>query len=104
MKKKTPSDQTKTRKKSRPNGKEIVDQERRGPVLRFAHFRYFGEGELMLRTIAPNLEEAMHNCRFRLYGFSPIQEKEIARIRKLANKAEPSAQVSNSQMDEEGFR
>src|SRR5437588_4985222 len=53
-------------------GPEVVDQEERGPVLRFGHFRYFGEGELMLRTIAPQLEKAMHNCRFRLYGFSQI--------------------------------
>ena len=70
-----PSDRRLTaRGKSLP---EVVDQEERGPVLRFGHFRYFGEGELMLRTIAPQLEKAMHNCRFRLYGFSQIQEQEI---------------------------
>src|SRR5215471_4955428 len=36
-------------------GPEIVDQARRGPVLRFAHFRYFRESELVLKAIAPNL-------------------------------------------------
>jgi hypothetical protein len=87
---------------------EIVTQAKHGPVLRFAHFRYFREGELMLKTIAPSLEKAMRNCRFMLYGFSPTQEQEIAKIRKRAYKAEPSAlltsQASNSQVDEEGCR
>jgi hypothetical protein len=89
-------------------GPETVDQGKRGPVLRFAHFRYFREGELMLRAIAPNLEKSMHKRRFRLYGFSQIQEQEIAQIRKLANKAGPSAhvtsQASSSQVGEEGCR
>jgi hypothetical protein len=89
-------------------GPEIVDQSRRGPVLRFAHFRYFREGELMLGAIAPNLEKAMHNCRFMLYGFTQIQEKDIARIRKLAEKAGPSAclnsQATDTHVNEQGCR
>ena len=89
-------------------GPETVDQAHRGPVLRFAHFRYFREGELLLRTIAPNLDKAMRNCRFMLYGFSRNQEQEMARIRNLARGAGPSAhltsQASNSQGDEEGCR
>jgi hypothetical protein len=84
-------------------GPEMVDRTDRGPVLRFAHFRYFREGELMLRTIAPNLEKAMYNCRFKLYRFSRLQEQEIARIRKKAKRAGRSArlnsQASNSQME-----
>src|SRR5438105_13078156 len=43
---------------------------KRGPLIRFAHFRYFREGDLMLRTIAPNLSKAMHRRRFRIYNFS----------------------------------
>jgi hypothetical protein len=77
-------------------------------VLRFAHFRYFSEGELLLRTIAPNLEKALHNCRFMLYGFNRIQEREIECIRKLAQDAGPSShltsQASDSQVDGEECR
>jgi hypothetical protein len=76
---------------------------KRGPKLRFAHFRYFQEGELMLSEIAPNLNKAMHNCRFMLHGFGRLQEQEIEKILDLAMKARPSAhliaQASDSQAD-----
>jgi hypothetical protein len=82
-------------------GPQIVDQAERGPVLGFAHFRYFREGELMLRTIAPRLHKAMHDCRFMLYGFGQLEEDEIAGILKLAQKAPPSASVSQEGNGEE---
>jgi hypothetical protein len=68
---------------------------KRGLEVRFAHFRYFREGELMLSTKAPKLETAMRNCRFRLYGFSQAQEREIGQIRKLAKKYGPSAHLNS---------
>ena len=80
---------------------EIVDQEERGPVLRFAHFRYFREGQLMLRTIAPRLDKAMHIRRFMLYGFSQVEEQEIERILKLAKKAPASASSCQEESGEE---
>lgn len=82
---------------------QTVDETERGPVLRFAHFRYFREGELMLKAIAPNLEKAMRRRRFRLYGFSQAQEREIGQICRLAKTAAPSAltsQESDAQVDE----
>jgi hypothetical protein len=85
-------------------GPEIVAQGKRGPVLRFAHFRYFQEGELMLRKIAPNLVKATQNCRFRLYGFTQIQEQEIAKICKLAKKAGASAQLTSQASNSQGCR
>lgn len=89
-------------------GPEVVDQENRGPVLRFANFRYFGEGEQMLSEIAPKLDKSMQSRRFRLYGFSRIEEQEIQRILKLARKAGPSAsvfaQASETQPDGEPCR
>jgi hypothetical protein len=72
-------------------GPQVVIEGRRGPVLRFAHFRYFQEGELVLRQIAPKLGKAMYNCRLKLYGFSQLEEQEIKRICRLAMKAGPSA-------------
>jgi hypothetical protein len=65
---------------------------KRGPKVRFTHFRYFGEGELMLSQIAPRLDRSMHSRRFRLYDFSRIEEEEIERILALAQAAEPSAE------------
>jgi hypothetical protein len=67
---------------------------KRGPEVRFAHFRYFEEGELTLGEIAPKLDKAMHKRRFRLHGFSQAEQREIERILKLANNAGPSASLS----------
>jgi hypothetical protein len=66
---------------------------KRGPDVRFAHFRYFGEGELPLRKFAPTLDKAMHKCRFRLYRFSQTEQREIERILELAKEAKPSASL-----------
>jgi hypothetical protein len=65
-------------------------QGKRGPVVRFAHFRYFAEGELPL---PPKLEKAIHKCRFRLYGFSQTEQHEIEQILELAKEAGPSASM-----------
>ena len=40
---------------------------KRGPEVRFAHFRPFRRGELMLSKKAPKLDKAMQTRRFRLY-------------------------------------
>jgi hypothetical protein len=83
-------------------GPEKVDEENRGPVLRFARFRHFGEGEQILSEIAPELDKSMHFRRFRLYAFSRIEEQEIEQILKLALKAGPSAscpQATKTQSD-----
>lgn len=69
-------------------------QGKRGPEVRFAHFRYFAEGEMMLNEIAPKLDKAMHKCRFKLYGFSQTEQQEIERILELAKKSKPSASLS----------
>ena len=66
---------------------------KRGPKVRFAQFRYFGDGELTLREIAPKLDKAMHKRRFALYGFSQTEQQEIERILKLAKEAKPSASL-----------
>jgi len=65
---------------------------KRGPKVRFDHFRYFSEGDLMLSEIAPKLNKSMHTRRFRLYNFSRIEEEEIEAILALAQNAEPSAE------------
>ena len=39
---------------------KVPVQGKRGPLVRFAHFHYFLEGELMLSEIAPVLEKSMH--------------------------------------------
>lgn len=65
---------------------------KRGPKVRFTHFRYFREGELMLSEIAPKLDKSMHTRRFRLYDFSRIEEEEVERILALAQEAGPSAE------------
>lgn len=67
---------------------------KRGPEVRFAHFRYFLEGEQMLSEIAPKLDQSMQNRRIRLYGFSRIEEQEIEHILALAMKTGPSATFS----------
>lgn len=70
---------------------KIAVRGKRGPIVRFAHFLYFQEGEMMFSKIAPKLNKSMYMCRFRLYGFSQTEEKEIETIRKLAIKAGPSS-------------
>jgi hypothetical protein len=65
---------------------------KRGPMVRFAHFRYFSEGELLLSEIAPKLDKSMLTRRFRLYDFSRIEEEEIEKILALAQKWEPSTE------------
>jgi hypothetical protein len=69
-------------------------QGERGPVVTFDHFRYFGEGELTLREIAPKLDKAIHKCRFKLHGFSQTEQREIEQILELAKEARPSASLS----------
>lgn len=71
-------------------GPQKSGQGQRGPKLGFAHFRPFDEGELPLREIAPKLVKAIHKCRFKLYGFSQIEQQEIERILELAKEAKPS--------------
>ena len=61
------------------------------PKVRFAHFRYFCEGELLLSKIARELDKAMQSCRFKLYDFSRVEEQEIEKILALARKAGHSA-------------
>jgi hypothetical protein len=70
---------------------QIAVRGKRGPVVRFAHFRWFDEGELKFRNIAPKLHRAMHWSRFMLYGFNEAEEEEISRLLKLARRAGPSA-------------
>jgi hypothetical protein len=65
-----------------------------GPEVRFTHFRYFREGELMLRPIAPNLARNMRNRRFMLHGFSAAMEQEMAKILKRARNAAASAHLT----------
>lgn len=85
----------------------------RGAELRFDHFRYFWEGELMLRAIAPNLAQTMYHtnryAHFILHGFSRIEELEIEQILELARNAAPSsgnltARATDSQEDDEECR
>ena len=66
-------------------------QGKRGPKVRFAHFRYFGEGELPLREIAPELDKAIRKCRFKLSGFNESEQRELERILELAKDAKQSA-------------
>ncbi len=65
---------------------------KRGPDVRFAHFRYFREGEKK-RKIPPNLKKAMHKRRYMLYGFSQAEQQEIKGILELAKKPGPSASL-----------
>jgi hypothetical protein len=67
---------------------------KRGPEIRFAHFQYFGEGELILKEIAPKLDKSMHKQRYRLHGFSQTEQQEIDGILELAKDAKPSASLS----------
>lgn len=83
-------------------GPEVVDQEERGPVLRFAHFRYFREGEQIMSEIAPKLDRSMQNSRFRLYGFSRVEEEEIERILRLARKVGPSTELFKKPSQRQG--
>jgi hypothetical protein len=71
---------------------------KRGPKVRFARFRYFREGELMLCEIAPSLDKSMQSCRFRLYDFSRVEEEEIEQILALARRARPSAEFFTQPM------
>ena len=73
---------------------KVPVQGKRGPLVRFAHFHYFLEGELMLSEIAPVLEKSMHRARFMRDGFSPVEKREIERICKLALSAGPSKPFS----------
>jgi hypothetical protein len=68
-------------------------QGKRGPKIRFAHFRYFREGEITLREVAPQLDNTIHRCRFKLSGFSQSEQQEIERILELAKKTKPSASL-----------
>jgi hypothetical protein len=65
-------------------------QGRRGPMVTFAHFLPFKEGELTLGSIAPKLDKAIHHHRFKLSGFSPSEQQEIEHLLKLAKNAKPS--------------
>ena len=47
-----------------------------------------------LSEFAPELDKAIHKCRFKLYGFSQSEQREIQRILELAKDAKPSASLS----------
>ncbi len=75
---------------------------KRGPEVRFAHFRYFEEGELPLREFAPRLDKAIHKCRFKLRGFSQSEQQEIERILELAKDAKASASSTKAIQSQRG--
>src|SRR5262249_39095437 len=63
------------------------------PLVRFRHFRYFGEDGPDLRTVAPTLAKRMYSKyapRFVLDSFRHGEAGDIARLLTLADDAPPS--------------
>jgi len=71
---------------------KICTPGRRGPIVTFERFLYFGAGGPGLAALAPNLAARMYgsNVRVLLKGVTAIEQQEIDRVLALACGAPPS--------------
>jgi len=65
---------------------------RRGPIVTFDHFAYYGSDGRPFEELAPNLAHHIYskNVRVLMNGLTPAEEREVDAILKLAQDARPS--------------
>ena len=89
-------------------GPLVSGQNERGPILKFEHFKFYGNHGPDFRDLAPDLSKRMYlnNVRVVMKSLSKKEQKEVQSILAMAKNAPPSsaARSRNSKSSKKGAR